>query len=516
MKKLLALALTVAMVLTCVSFTAVAEATASGEPLKISLYYSDNATLPFQEDWLAVKTIEEKYNVDFTFEVIPIADYATKVSLSLNTGTNTPDVILYQTTKGENGSLALNGALVPISDYSDWTPNFNARVEEFGLQDAVSALTLSDGKRYYMPSLTDIPFYDGGLILREDYLEAKGLSAPKTFDDLYAILKAYKADYPDSYPLTILAGPRVLYRMTMPSWGISLGKNGSSGTNTLSWDYTNKTYFTGATSDQYKAYITFFAKLYAEGLLDPEMADPIDGDMWSQKLATGASCATYAYYDQIGGVEAASEIEGFNLNMYPSLEGPAGAHHQPKSSTGSGIMFPIATSKRADFEQVVRTIDEAFFSEDAAKIWCLGVEGVTYTTDADGNITYSDELVNSADGVYKTLQVKYGCGSDVTQMVWYNAREMTKYDENYAAINAEVAAMGDVIQSIPPSPKFDDLTAEDAGLLQTPLSDAWEIWNDAFLTGKKSIETDWDAYVAEMQSKGIDDFCKLYNDNMAK
>ncbi len=513
MRKLLSLALVAALALTFAAFPAAAE---SGEPVKISLYYSDNATLPFQEDWLTVKTIEEKYNLDLTFEVIPIADYTTKVSTALNVGGNTvPDVILYQTTKGENGSLALNGALVPISDYSEWTPNFNARVEEFGLQAAVDELRLSDGKLYYLPSLTDIPFYDGGLILRQDYLEKKGLEAPKTFDDLYEILKAYKADNPDSYPLTILAGPRVLYRMTMPSFGVSLGKNGASGTNTLSWNYTTKEYFPGAVSDEYKAYITFFAKLYAEGLLDPEMADPIDGDRWTQKMANGSAMATYAYYDQIGGVEAASEIEGLKLNMYPALEGPAGAHHQPKSSTGQGILFPSKTAERADFEQVVRAIDAAFFSEEAAKIWCLGVEGVTYT-EKDGVITYSDELVNSADGVYKTLQVKYGCGSDVTQMVWYNAREMTKYDQNYSDINAAVAAMGDVIQPIPPSPLFDDLTAEDAGMLQTPLSDAWEVWNDAFLTGKKSIEADWDAYVAEMTEKGIDEFCKLYNDHLAK
>ncbi len=513
MKKLLSLALVLAMMLTFASFPAMAEST---EPVKITLYYSDNATLPFQEDWLTVKTIEERFNVDLTFEVIPIADYATKVSTALNIGGNTvPDVILYQTTKGENGSLALNGALVPISDYSDWTPNFNARVEEFGLQSAIDELKLSDGKLYYLPSLTDIPFYDGGLILRQDYLEQKGFEAPKTFDDLYEILKAYKADYPDSYPLTILAGPRVLYRMTMPSWGISLGKNGASGTNTLSWDYENGVYFEGAISEQYKQYITYFAKLYAEGLLDPEMADPIDGDRWTQKMANGSAMATYAYYDQIGGVEAASEIEGLDLNMYPALAGPAGAHHQPKSSTGSGIMFPAKTAQRDDFEQVVRAIDNCFFSEEAAKIWCLGVEGVTYT-EKDGVITYADELVNSPDGVYKTMQVKYGCGSDVTQMVWYNAREMTKYDQNYADINAAVAAMDNVIQAIPRAPLFDDLTAEDAGMLQTPLSDAWEVWNDAFLTGKKSIETDWDAYVQEMKDKGIEEFCKLYNDHMAK
>lgn len=485
------------------------------EPVKIKIFYSDNATLPFKEDWLTVTEVEKRFNVDFDFEVIPIADYKTKVSLALNTGNNAPDVILYQSTVGENASLALNGTLVPISDYSEFTPNFNNYVEEFGLTETVDKLKLADGKRYYLPSLFDVPFYDGGLILREDFLESEGLEAPKTFDDLYKILKAYKAKNPDSYPLTILAGPRVLYRMTMPSYGVSVGKNGSSGTNTLSWDYEKKQYFAGAISDEYKEYISYLAKLYAEGLLDPEMADPINGDVWSQKMATGKSMATYAYYDQIGGLTGASEIEGYKLQMYPSLEGPAGAHHQPKSKTGAGIMFPAATAKRDDFERVVRTIDEVFYSEEGAKIWCLGVEGVTYTVE-NGKIKYADELVNSAEGVYKSLQVNYGCGSDVTQMIWINEREMTKYDENYSRINAEVVAMGNVIQEIPPMPMFDDMTAEDAGVLQTPLSDTFEVWADAFITGRKSVEDDWDAYVEEMKTLRIDEFCKIYNDNLKK
>jgi putative aldouronate transport system substrate-binding protein len=491
------------------------EQTENLDPVKITIYYSDNATLPYQEDWLTVTEAEKMFNVDFEFEVIPIADYATKVSLALNTGTNAPDVILYQTTKGENASLALNGALVPISDYTEYTPNFNSRVEEFGLTETVDALNLADGKRYYLPSLYDIPFYDGGLILREDFLKSKGLADPKSYDDLYAILKAYKAENPDSYPLTILAGPRVLYRMTMPAFGISLGKNGASGTNTLSWNYEKNEYFAGAISEEYKEYVSFLAKLYKEGLLDPEMADPIDGDAWSNKMATGKAMATYAYYDQIGGVTGASTIEGFKLQMYPALAGPAGAHHQPKSSTGSGILFPAKTAEREDFERVVRTIDEVFFSEEGAKLWSIGVEGVTYTEE-NGKIKYADELVNSAEGIYKSMQIKYGCGSDVTQLVWVNANEMTKYDENYARINAEVVAMGDVIQSIPPTPLFDDLTAEDAGVLQTPLSDTFEVWIDAFITGKKSVTGDWDAYVNEMKTLQIEEFSKLYNDNLGK
>lgn len=409
------------------------------DPINIRIYLSDNATLPYKEDWLTFTEVQKRCNVNLDVEAIPIADY-------------------------------------------------------------------------YMPSLTDKPFYDGGLILREDYLESKGLEAPKTFDDLYEILKAYKADYPDSYPLTILAGPRVLFRMTMPSFGISVGKNSADGSYVLSYDYDNKDFFAGAIDDKCKEYFAFLNKLYAEGLLDPEMADPIDGDKWSQKLATGSSMATYAYYDQIGGVEAASEIDGFKLQMYAPLEGPAGAHHQPKSRTGSGIMFPKKTAERDDFERIVRTIDEMFYSEENAKLWCLGVEGVTYTMDGD-KIVYSDDIVNSADGIYKSMQLKYGCGSDVTQMVWINEREMSKYDENYAEINTEVAAMDDAIQPVPPTPQFDDLTAEDAASLRTPLGDTFEVWADAFITGKKSTDTDWDAYVAEMKNLSIDQYLQMYNDN---
>ena len=156
-----------------------------------------------------------------------------------------------------------------------------------------------------------------------------------------------------------------------------------------------------------------------------------------------------------------------------------------------------------------------FYSEENAKLWCLGVEGETYTMDGD-KIVYSDDIVNSADGIYKSMQLKYGCGSDVTQMVWINEREMSKYDENYAEINTEVAAMDNAIQPVPPTPQFDDLTAEDAASLRTPLGDTFEVWADAFITGKKSTDTDWDAYVAEMKNLSIDQSCRCTTTTISK
>lgn len=483
------------------------------EPLKLTFFYADNPTLPFKNDWLVIQELKKRFNVDAKFEAIPSTDYATKVSLALNTLQNVPDVILYQSTTGENASLSLNGSIVPISDYGDWTPNFNARVQEFNMKADVDKLRLKDGKHYYLPALYDKPFYDGGLIMREDLLKKYSLEAPKTYDDLYNVLKKFKVENPSSYPLTILAAPYVLYRMTMPGFGISVGRSSSSGSGPLSWDYKNEKYFAGAISDEYKEFLKYMAKLYAEGLLDPEMATPIDGDKWTQKLATGQSFASYAYYDQIGGIESAAKAEGFKLQLYPPLEGPAGAYHQPKSRTGRGVMFPANTAKRPDFERVVKTIDEMFYSEEGAKLWALGAEGVSYTMDGE-KVKFADEILQSKDGIYKAMQLKYGAGSEVTQMVWINKREMLKYDENYSKINAVVEGMGNVFQSIPPTPKFDDIVAEEAASLQTPLSDALAKWVDAFISGKKNVDADWDAYVKEMKNLQIDDYLKLYNDNL--
>jgi len=504
-----------AILIVCITFFAVLGCRRNNDDgrLRIVIYYADNATLPFRHNWLTVRTIEEMFNVRIEWEVFPIADYRTKVSIALNTGINTPDVILFQSIAGENIPLAMNGAIVPISEYAEWTPHWNSWVEKFGLQYEVDALRLLSGRRYNLPSLTDVPFYDAGLILREDILELYGFPPPRTFEDLYQILRAYKDDNPASFPLTMLVGPRVHYRMTQPSWGISLHLNGACGSRVLSWDYEERVYFAGAISERYREYMRFWNRLFSAGLLDPEMAEPISGEVWTRKLATGSAIATFAFYDQIGGVTAASSIPGFRLNLFPPLEGPVGAHHQPRNRTGPGIIFPIATSRRPDFEQVVRMVDKMFFSPEAVRVWTFGVEGITYTMDGD-DIVFSDSILESPDGVFKVMQLRYGAGVTVTQMVWVKEQELTKYTENFAEINRRVMEMPNAIQYVPPAPRFSALDGERAAALIGPLFNTFLIWDDAFLTGARCLDADWDAYVREMKARGILELLELYNNNI--
>ena len=155
-----------------------------------------------------------------------------------------------------------------------------------------------------------------------------------------------------------------------------------------------------------------------------------------------------------------------------------------------------------------------FYSEEAAMIWHVGVEGVTYNM-VDGKIEFIDEIKNSEAGIFKHMQVKYGCGADPFQMVWLNDIDFLKYDEFYAQLNAEVAAMDNAIQPVPPAPWFDDIQAEEAATIQAGLIDPVEIWIDAFVTGKKDVdsEADWAEYIAEMEALGAQELFEIYNEN---
>jgi putative aldouronate transport system substrate-binding protein len=310
----------------------------------------------------------------------------------------------------------------------------------------------------------------------------------------------------------------MMYRMIQHSWGFHANRNAVS--RVLSYDYTQNTYFAGAISEQYRSFMRFWSGLYAEGLIDPELADATPDDVWARKLANGTSIATYAWYDQIGGITAASNIPGFKLNLYPPLAGPVGAHHVPQAKTAGGPIFPIATSRRSDFERVVRAIDTMFFSKEAESLWCLGVEGQTYTMQGN-TVTFVPSLVNSPDGLYKAGQLQYGIGVGGLQNLWINAREMTKYDDYYAQLNTRVAAMPNAIRSTAPSPKFPDTPAglrdaERADALMMSLWETFEVWDNYFLTGQRSIESDWNTYVNEMNSRGIQEYLTLYNNNLQR
>lgn len=482
--------------------------------VKFSVSYPDNPTYPFSDSWTPYQYAADLANADVTWEVYPNTDYNTKLITSLSAHAEADVMTYVNTATNPFNQFASSGALLPISDYLDYMPNYRQFVEEYDIQQEINDLYVQpDGKYYHLPIAYDSLIVNAGLLIRADLMEYYGVEEIKTFDDLYQFLKLYKADHPDSYPMTVYQELQHLFNYSLPSFGLSLGATSSSGSYVLSWDYDNEVYFAGATSEMYKEYLAFFHKLYSEGLLDPEF-EKTAADTWTTKLATGSAIASYGWFDQIGGIELNAVEEGVRFTMLPPLEGPAGAYWQPNSRSRMGLAFSASLANRADFHEVLTAVDKMFFSDEAAMAFAIGIEGETYNI-VDGQIVYTDEVLNDPNGIMKGLQIKYGCGAWATLMKWEKAVQLTKYVPEFAAINNKVDEM-DALIGLPLIPKFDDLTQEDVSLLIANLSDEFTISTVAFITGTKSLDTDWDAYVADMEAKGINELLEIYNDGLSQ
>ena len=104
------------------------------------------------------------------------------------------------TTRQEDAFVA-SGAILPVSDYIDLMPNFKDKIAKWNLEPDIDTLRQEDGKFYLLPGLHEKPWQDYSLAVRTDILEQLGPAVPKTWDELYTVLKAMKAAYPDVVPV---------------------------------------------------------------------------------------------------------------------------------------------------------------------------------------------------------------------------------------------------------------------------------------------------------------------------
>jgi len=478
------------------------------KPIVIHAFIYENAAVPYNSDWLAVKEACAKANVDLQLD---FANSANLPSLSKLVADDSPyDVLLYQLCTAENLLFASQGKLLNINDYRDYTPNFNKAVTDMNLEKEVENVYLPDGGLYYMPSLFENPLQDRGLIVRKDVAEKLGYPNISTYEELYQLLKAYKAENPQSTPLKISASFTIFMIMAGPSFGFTYQNYYAP----LYYDYDAQKYVSCIADDGYRQFVEYFSKLSKEGLLAKDFQGQLDPDMWAQSMTSGDSIATYAFYDQIAGLEEASDIEGYDLTMYVPPAGPDGSHCNSNDVIGPGIMIPASIQKRSDYKQVISKLDELFFSDETTQIWAMGEEGKTYSV-VDGKIVYDKKYVDTTGSAYKRLQLDAGCGVAGLQLVWKADRERSKYGEEFARINQQLQAMPDCMRRIPPNPKFEDDQAERVQILRSLLKSEFLNWTKQFLLGEKDVQEDWGAFENAMRDRGIEWLCNAYNDALA-
>lgn len=488
----------------------------SDEPMTYSIMFSDQENYPFQEDWLLWQAIEERTNVNITDEMTLIArvDYEDKKSLLVNSG-DAPYII---PKTYEEGKFVAGGEILPISEWIQYMPNFMDKYEKWGMATDLMGMYQSDGKFYRLPGMKEVA--DGGYsyIIRKDVFEAAGVDMTQevnwTYEDFYEAMKKVKEYTGADYVFSDRFKGESTLNIAAVMYDVSAGWGKANG---MRFDWDTLDWYFGENTDKMKDFVTYFHKLVAEGIMDPESFTQED-DVALSKFYNGKSYVINGNYQNLADMISKMQVEGAELYLLTTPGGPAGMLQIESGRTECGTMISrnaLDELGEEEFIKMLRFVDWLWYSDEGQELCRWGVEGVTYTKDENGvrhlneNIYYNGinpQVLESENPVQ--LNVDYGFSGG---NFMYNDGSAELIFSMKPALQADWANRQSNYRTprkIAPPIMGNPEQSDEMNLISTPLMDyvATSILN--FITGAVDIEAGWDTFVQECENKG----CYTYED----
>lgn len=479
------------------------------EPLDFTMLFSDHPNYPSKTDWLLWTEIAARTNVTLDPTLVPLSDYEQKRSLLIGAGE--APYIIAKTYPGQEDAFVASGAILPVSDYIDLMPNFQEKIEEWGLEENLDQRRQEDGKFYLLPGVHEEPWQDYTIAMRTDVLEELGLEAPTSWDEFRTALEEIKKAYPDSYPFSDRFSATYPGGNILKIASIGFGTNGGWAYQNSTWDAEAGEFVATAQMDEYKAMVEYFAGLVEDGLMDPESFVQED-DAAIQKFVTGKSFAISAnaqsvVNDYMPGL-AANDPEA-TVAKIPFPCGPEGCVLNPDTRLENGIMINADAADDENFVAMMQFIDWLFYSDEGQEFAKWGVEGTTFTNE-DGVRTLAADVdfVGLNPGAPKHLQKDFGFSGGnfayggTTDLLWstFSDAEVT-FQESISDY--------DMISLAPPAP-LNDMEREQVTLLDTTLKDTVSQATLQFILGQRDM-SEWDAFVTELDGKGAQQYVDIIN-----
>jgi len=513
----------------------------SDKPVTYPMFFSDASWYAMQDTWKTegiFKDIENLTNVHLDITSFDSGDYNQKINLAINSGSAAyiiPKVY-------EEGQYVAGGGVVPVSDYTQYMPNFTAFVNKYNLQPDLDSIRQADGKFYRLPGLHQAVAPNYTLMVRDDIFKAAGydvreLEKTWTWESLLDVLinvKKYMVGQgmikASDYIWSDLwcgsesgkgNGGNLLKLMgtsynVLSGWAID-GSNGG-----IKWDAKKKEFYSSSISDDFKKFISVANRYVKEGILDPETFTQAD-DVANNKFFNGQTVIKSTNLSQMQSDTDSLKKIVPDAEVYITVY-PAGSTN--KLSDGGRLENGVMLSKKAldelgeaGFIKMVRFVDWLFYSSEAYSLYKWGPEGKTWqwaTVDGEkvkkllpGFKCGGLGIGGSDDDVDIRLKWGYAGGN-----FWYG-HSTAELTDNFAADRKDLYARFSAYKVTPevdPSAKPSEDEREQLNLWATPLIDTINTWTLNFILGNKDINKDWDAYVADCKNKNIEKVVNLVNE----
>jgi putative aldouronate transport system substrate-binding protein len=475
--------------------------------------------------------LEQRTNVHINWVETSQEQFRDKLSIMAAAG-ECPDIIFEKGRLGKQDyeKFGQQGVL------ADLTPYINKN--SYYLKQKIkkdprikSYITSSNKKVYFLPTLYGA--YHLSMTqkywINQKWLDNLGLKTPTTTAEFYHVLKAFKEKDPngngkkDEIPMTGALRAQEDTASFILSSFIPVGSGDNSGDITLNcyeFIIKNKVTFT-ANRPEFREGLRYIKKLYDEGLYDPAA--------FTQKREQIMPLVDGGDATRIGGMvshhpgnfSSTMDIEKGRFREYAAmlpLKGPKGFASTPWLAD-SGKQTAFAISKRCKYPEIAFMWADYCYNDEISTISALGFEGEHWKKAAPGAIG-----INGQPAKYYLFDQKTGTLNNV-HLGYYGPQDTYGFNDHFVrkAGFSYDAMLYDATKAMEPFKvkRYPYLTV---GVPLEEMTEFYELrktlhsligeWVDRFILGDKSIEKDWDAYLKQLQSVGLNRYMtmlKQYN-----
>lgn len=510
MKKILSLIL---VLMLAISVAAVAEGSEKkdswlcDEKTTLTVFCDEGAsnTMPVPSNDLPFWAWLEDYtNVHIEWECIPSASYDEVLSARLAAGQDLADVIVVGGTSLR--SAGQNGTVIDIAPYYDeLCTNLQAYFADSDM-DYKSLIATTDGAIYGLAGTINARENRITALYNTEWLQKLNLQAPTTLDEFEALLRAIKEagdlngnSKDDEIPFTSADVNKLLGYI-----GMAFGTHLYEGGNYLQADENGKLY-DERISENMKNALKYLNKLFAEGLLDPEICN-MGYDVMSQKSAANrvGVMVMYSSFSPAYGAmmpQGQDDPLGEHLTVGTTLKTEYNGMTEPMyQNENLGGTAAISAACKTP-ELAIRWLDTLIADENVLTTRCWGFEGEDFEYDADGNKV----LIQPADGSKWNINPK-GCGQiplphlQTDEQLQNPDSNLPWYVDECNALKESAAWFGPAIPNISRT----DEEVETIALSSTDVDTYYSEMRDKFIKGEEDIDAMWDTYVSNMWGLGLE------------
>ena len=463
--------------------------------------------------------MEEFTNVHIEWELGPSvsADYNAVINAKLSSGEELPD-ILYIGDVYIGMDAGYNGLLIDMLPYlQDGTAPYLAQLGEKENRDYINDLLSEDGKFYGFRWVN--PAYENLQILmfRLDWLEKVGKEMPTTLDELNDVFRALR-DYgdlngngEDDEIILTACGAGELFNVFGPIFDI---ETMASRNELVRVDENGKVY-PGYTTEGMKAFFNWIQMLLDEDILDPEAITAKTTET-EEKVAAdrvAAICYYQSYMATYGNMTPAGQAEPNKPIYYlcPMVGSEYnGGQAKLTAQIRYGARFTGVTKDCENPALATAWLDTLYAHDEVEFTRCCGMEGRDWKRGEDGQPVY----IAPAEGEWLGAS-KYTGGSqfNLCHRQSYFMLNFAKSDPSsptHWCFEAYNVYRNDTDRwfknpEVPCAANQTEAEKEVYDMYWTDFHSGWKEWRDLFMSGEKSVEKDWDEFVATLESLGMNE-----------